>query len=137
VKPACFEHLAKVAESEIDELGHVNNAVYLSYAEAVSRAHAESVGLTLRAFAEHGVLPVVHRHQITYYQPAKMGDTLAVSTQVTAMGGPKAERRNRIRRAATGELLAEVITEWVWLEPQTLRPKRVPPSVAAAFGWEI
>lgn len=137
MESACFEHLIEVASSEIDELGHVNNAVYLGYAEAVSRAHAESVGLTLQAFEECGVLPVVHRHRITYYQPAKLGDTLAVSTQVTAMGGPKAERRNRIRRAATGELLAEVVTEWVWLDPETLRPKRVPRAVAAAFGWDV
>lgn len=132
---AYFEHEITVLDEEIDDLGHVNNAVYLSYAEACARAHAEREGLTLERFKALGVVPVIRRHVITYHRPAGPGERLRVSTRVTKIGGPRAERLNQIRRAETGELLAEVVTEWVWLAPGTMRPKRVPREVMAAFGF--
>ncbi|HEX7021943.1 MAG TPA: thioesterase family protein [Trueperaceae bacterium] len=132
---AFFQHEVIVTPEDIDELGHVNNAHYLRYVEACARAHAEREGLTLAAFRAHGALPLVHRHLITYHHPAGRGDRLAVSTRVTKMGGPRAERRNEVRLAETGELLAEVLTEWVWVDPESGRPKRAPEAISAAFGW--
>ncbi len=134
-EPFRFEHLRSVLPEDIDELGHVNNAVYLRYVEAVGRAHAEHFGLTLEAFRAHGVLPIVRRHVVTYHRPAVLGDTLRVSTRITKLGGPKAERHNQVRHAATDALLADVTTEWVWLDPVSGRPKRVPRAVQEAFGW--
>lgn len=132
---AYFEHEITVQDEAIDELGHVNNAVYLSYAEACARAHAEREGLTLERFRALGAVPVVRRHLVTYHRPAGAGERLRVSTRVTKLGGPRAKRLNQVRRAETGELLAEIDTEWVWLEPGTMRPKRVPRAVMAAFGF--
>ena len=128
-----FEHLVKVKPEDIDELGHVNNAVYLQYVEAVGRAHAEHLGLTLEAFRACGVVPVIRRHVVTYHRPALLGDTLRVSTRVTQMGGPKAERHNQVRRADA--LLVDVVTQWVWLDPFSGRPKRVPHAMQEAFGF--
>ena len=130
-----FEHLIKVKPEDIDELGHVNNAVYLQYVEAVGRAHAEHLGLTLEAFMACGVVPVIRRHVVTYHHPALLGDTLRVSTRVTQMGGPKAERHNQVRHARTDALLVDVVTQWVWLDPVSGRPKRVPRAVQEAFGF--
>ena len=39
---AVYSHLIRVQLDEIDELGHVNNTVYLRYAEDVARAHADA-----------------------------------------------------------------------------------------------
>ena len=130
-----FEHLIKVKPEDIDELGHVNNAVYLQYVEAVGRAHAEHFGLTLEAFRACGVVPVIRRHVVTYHRPAVLGDTLRVSTRVTQMGGPKAERHNQVRHAGTDALLVDVVTQWVWLDPVSGRPKRVPRTVQEVFGF--
>lgn len=130
-----FSHLREVVPEDIDELEHVNNAVYLRYVEAVGRAHAEREGLTVAAFKAHGVVPVIRRHTVTYYWPAVLGDTLRVSTRIIRMGGAKAERYNEVRHAGTDRLLVDVTTEWVWLDLRTSRPKRVPEGVRAAFGW--
>ena len=130
-----FEHVREVLPEDIDELGHVNNAVYLQYVEAVGRAHAERFGLTLEGFRAHGVVPVIRRHVATYHRPAVLGDTLRVSTRVTKLDGPRAERHNEVRRASTGALLVEVVTEWVWLDPASGRPKRAPRAVQELFDW--
>ena len=132
---AYFEHLREVVPEDLDELEHVNNAVYLTYVEACGRAHSEREGLTLEVFRAHGAVPIIRRHEITYHRPAKLGDTLRVSTRITHIGGPRATRHNEVRLEATGELVAAVITEWVWLEPQSGRPKRVPQAIVQAFGF--
>ena len=129
-----FEHYREVTLEDVDDLEHVNNAVYLSYIEDAARAHAEREGLTLEAFRRHGVIPVVRRHEISYHRPAELGDVLLVSTRVVELGGAKAVRNNEVRLAETGMLLVEAVTQWVWLDPESRRPKRVPEAVRLAFG---
>ena len=133
---AYFEHTITVVPEDLDELEHVNNAVYLTYVEACGRAHSEREGLTLAVFRAHGAVPIIRRHEISYHRPAKLGDTLRVSTCITQLGGPRGLRHNEVRLEAGGELLVEVLTEWVWIEPRSGRPKRVPQVILEAFGFD-
>ena len=130
-----FEHLREVVPEDIDELGHVNNANYLRFVEACGRAHSDGLGLTLEVFKDYGVVPVIRKHEITYHRPAKLGDTLLLSTQVAKIGGPRAVRHNKVRLAEDKTLLVDVLTEWVWLDVASGRPKRVPRGVLEAFGF--
>jgi acyl-CoA thioester hydrolase len=130
-----FEYTRVVQEEDLDELNHVNNAVYLVYIETAAREHASREGFTLEDFKAQGVIPIVRSHHITYYKSAQRGDTLLVSTEIKEVSGPKAVRHNQVRHATTKELLVEAVTEWVWLDPETLRPKRVPEAIREAFGF--
>jgi acyl-CoA thioester hydrolase len=131
-----FEYTRTVQEEDLDELGHVNNAVYLNYIETAAREHALREGFGLGDFKAHGVIPIVRSHHITYYKPALHGDTLLISTEIKKVSGPKAVRHNQVRHEQTKELLAEAITEWVWLDVESLRPKRVPKAIREAFGFQ-
>lgn len=122
----------RVQVDEIDELAHVNNTVYLRYAEDVARAHSDALGLTLTNYKALGVVPVVRRHTIHYHQSAVLGDSIRVSTEVEAFRGARAGRKTRLERA-DGVLLAEVETEWVWIRVDTGRPTRVPQRVLEIF----
>jgi acyl-CoA thioester hydrolase len=130
-----FEYTRIVQEEDLDELEHVNNAVYLTYIETAAREHAIREGFSLDNFKTHGVIPIVRSHHITYYKSAQRGDRLIISTKVKDVSGPKAVRHNQVKHAVTKELLAEAITEWVWLDPETMRPKRVPKAIREAFGF--
>jgi acyl-CoA thioester hydrolase len=130
-----FEYTRVVQEEDLDELEHVNNAVYLVYIETAAREHAVREGFTLEDFKAHGVVPIVRSHHITYYKSAQGGDTLLVSTEVKDVSGPKAIRHNQVRLSNTKELLVEAVTEWVWLDAETMRPKRVPKAIREAFGF--
>lgn len=127
-----FSHRRVVVEGDIDSLGHVNNAVYLRYIEDCVTAHAESVGMGLPRLRQLGVIPVVHRHTITYHRSALLGDELEVSTEIVAFRGFRATRHNRIVRE--GVLLVACETDWVWIDPLRGRPRAVPPEIQAAFG---
>jgi len=130
-----YKHVIVVNESDIDDLGHVNNAVYLRYIEDVARAHSVYVGMDINAMRTLGTVPVVRRHTITYHKPALLGEELEVSTQIVEAKGIRAKRHNQVRRARTGVLLAEAETDWVWVDAATGRPRPVPEAIMRAFGW--
>ena len=116
----------RVRSYEIDQNGHVNNAVYLNYAEALTVEHAEASGYGRAWMEAHGGAWVVRRHEIQYVRPAVMGDELALTVRVELVRGVRGVRRTTIARAGDGAPVAEVLSEWVWLRLGDGRPARVP-----------
>jgi len=116
----------RVRSYEIDQNGHVNNAVYLNYAEALTVEHAEESGYG-RAWAEtRGGAWVVRRHEIEYLRPARMGDELELTVRVELVRGVRGVRRTLVKRMSDGLPVAEVRSEWVWVRLSDGRPTRVP-----------
>jgi acyl-CoA thioester hydrolase len=111
---------------ELDSRGHVNNTVYLSWAEEIATAHAEAAGYGRAWSAERGGGWVIRRTDITYHRPAVYGDDVEITVKVELVKGARGVRRTTIRRVADGELLAEVLTEWVWVRLSDGRPTHVP-----------
>lgn len=124
-----------VQSAELDELGHVNNVVYLGWIEQVARAHAEAVGAGFAAMSAMGVVAVVRKHSLHYHRPALLGDDVEIQTRVSEGGGLRAIRSNRVINAVSGELLVDGQTEWVWVNPLTGRPKRPPEALLRKFGY--
>ena len=127
-----FSHVITVVEADLDELGHVNNAVYLKFMEDTARAHSVHIGMGLPVMQSHGVVPVARKHIITYHRPALLNDQLEISTY-TNNKGVRAYRRYEIR-FLDGRLAVEADTEWVWVDPIRMRPKNPPKPVLEAFG---
>jgi len=129
-----FRVHVSVRPEEIDELDHVNNAVYLQWVELAARSHAASVGLDFEGMLNVGGVFVVRRHTITYFRSAHQGDKLEIATRIGEMRAARALRHVWILRGE--ELLAEAETEWVWIDPKTRRPRAMPDSVVHAFDAE-
>ena len=111
---------------ELDSRGHVNNAVYLSWAEEIATAHAEAAGYGRTWSEARGGGWVIRRTEITYHRPAVYGDEVEVTVQVELVKGVRGVRRTTINRTSDGYLLAEVLTEWVWVRLSDGRPTPVP-----------
>ncbi|HEY9288942.1 MAG TPA: acyl-CoA thioesterase [Candidatus Dormibacteraeota bacterium] len=111
---------------ELDSRGHVNNAVYLSWAEEIATAHAEAAGYGRAWSASRGGGWVIRHIDITYHRPAVYGDEVEVTVQVELVRGVRGIRRTTMRRTSDGELLADVLTEWVWVRLSDGRPTPVP-----------
>jgi acyl-CoA thioester hydrolase len=126
VDPLVYRARWRVRSYEIDQNGHVNNAVYLNYAEALTVEHAEEAGYG-RAWSEaRGGGWVLRRHEIQYHRPAVPGDELDLVVRVELVRGVRGVRRTTITRVADGALVAEVLSEWAWLRRSDGRPVRVP-----------
>jgi len=118
------------APGHIDELGHVNNAVWVKWMEQVAVAHWEAA-----AAPEHkdAYFWVVVRHEIDYLRAAVEGDDIIARTWVgDAPRGARFERNVEFARA-DGKICVKAKTDWAIIDKATGRPIRVPPEVIAPF----
>ncbi|MGH7862591.1 MAG: acyl-CoA thioesterase [Candidatus Dormibacteraceae bacterium] len=125
VDPIRYVERWRVRTYELDSQGHVNNAIYLSWAEEIASRHAEAAGYGRLWSQSRGGAWVIHRADVTYLRPALYGDEIEVAVQVELVKGARGVRRTWIRRLPDRELLAEVLVEWVWVGLDG-RPRRVP-----------
>jgi acyl-CoA thioester hydrolase len=127
----------RVRTFELDSNGHVNNAVYLNYAEHVATEHAEALGYGRQWTEDRQIAWAVREHQIVYHRPAVYRDMLRLTTRVQAMSGVRATRYTTIRREPDGELLAEVTTQWVCLKLPEQRPTRIPSDILDRYADDL
>jgi acyl-CoA thioester hydrolase len=123
-----------VAPSDIDELAHVNNAVYVRWVQEAAVAHSRAVGWTVSDYLARRAAFLVRAHEVEYLRPALAGDPIAVETRVVAMSIATADRFTTIRRS--GELLARARTHWAFVDLESGRPVRIPPELRERFPLE-
>ena len=126
VNPIEFSARWRVRGYELDSNGHVNNAVYLNWAEEIATQHAEAAGYGREWSIAHGGGWVVRRSEIVHHRPAVFGDEVDVSVKVELVKGARALRRTAISRVADGQILADVLTEWVWVRLSDGRATHAP-----------
>ena len=125
-----FEMSFTAAAEHIDELGHVNNAVWVQWMERVAVAHWESAAL---AQHKHAYFWVVVRHEIDYLRAAHDGDRIVARTWVgEAPQGAKFDRFVEFT-GADGKACVRARTWWAIIDKAAGKPIRVPPEVVAPF----
>jgi acyl-CoA thioester hydrolase len=124
-----FEHPLTVASGDIDRMGHVNNVVFLRYAQDAAVAHWQAAA---PAAHREALGWVARRHEIDYLKPAFLEDRLVARTWVGEAAGATYARHVEIVREG-GEIVARVRTVWVAVDAVTGRPRRVPADLRASF----
>ena len=99
-----FEYELEVLFRDCDPLGHVNNAVYLTYLEAARFAWWRNT-FGAQGLKEHGF--IVARVEIDYRKAALPGDRLLVRLRVEDIGRSSFKVGYEILNARTRELVAE------------------------------
>ena len=79
-------HSDRSASTEIDVLGHVNNAKYLEYLEWGREDWYNRIGLPFEAFSEMGVGTVTVNININYRKEARLGEKLTIRTRPLRKG---------------------------------------------------
>lgn len=125
-----FELTMTAGPEHIDELGHVNNAVWVQWIQQVAVAHWHMV-----AGREHknAYYWVVVRHEIDYLRSAEEGDRVIARTWVG--DAPQGARFDRFVEftGPDGKTCVRAKTEWAIIDKALGRPIRVPPEVIAPF----
>lgn len=124
-----YIHTITVEANDIDELGHVNNIVYVRWVQEASAAHWNQLAdeETKRENAW-----VVMRHEIDYLSPAIFSDKVVAKTWVGESNGAKSVRYVDIC-SATGKIFAKAKTTWCLLSTQNMRPKRIDEKMLAVL----
>ena len=116
--------------ADIDELGHVNNAVWVCWVQTLSVSHWEAV-----APPEHQAAHVwvVTRHEIDYRGNVHAGENVTGETWVAdAPRGARFDRHFRFT-GADGRVRVEGRSTWALLDRATGRLLRIRPEFAAPF----
>lgn len=114
---------AQVRFADTDALGHVNNAVYLSYLEVARVEYLQAV-LGRHDVKDFGV--ILARVEIDYKSPAFHHETLRVGCRVEELGGSSIGMSYRIEEKKTGRLVAVAKTVLVSYDYALGRPVRIP-----------
>jgi len=119
------------APADIDDNDHVNNVVYLDWAQRLAIAHWSSLA---PAEALSTWAWIALRHEIDYRRALKLGEAAHGRTWVSETAeGPRFDRFVRLD-GPDGAMCAQVHTTWVLIEQATGRPRRVPPWMLEMFA---
>jgi acyl-CoA thioester hydrolase len=125
-----FEKRITAAVGDADELGHVNNAVWVRWIQDMATEHWRAA-----AEPEHvdAYVWVVVRHEIDYLRAVLPGETVTGRTWVgEAPRGARFDRHVEFV-GEDGKPRVRARTTWAILDEGSGRPLRVPAQVAAPF----
>jgi acyl-CoA thioester hydrolase len=123
-----YEYEVDVAASEIDEMGHVNNAVYLTWVQAAVLRHWRRL-VPKEVAAAH--LWVALKHEISYLRPAFIDDHIVVKVALQKLRGARAFYKTIINNG--DDVLVEVESCWCCLDSATRKPVRLASDIVARF----
>ncbi|MXP45976.1 acyl-CoA thioesterase [Altererythrobacter luteolus] len=119
----------KIMPTDIDFMGHVNNARYLGWVQDAVLSHWRNIA---PADAVASRAWVALKHEITYRKPAFLEDTDVVAeTVLEHIKGARAFYNTVIQRGE--EVLAEIQSSWCCIDAETLRPARIGEEISRFF----
>jgi acyl-CoA thioester hydrolase len=127
-----FSILITTAPSDIDELGHVSNLVYLRWVQDVAMAHSRALGWDYAQYRALGAVFMVRRHEIDYVAQVSVGQDLRVLTWVESWRLASCIRRTEIVRG--DKTVARAATTWALIGMASGRPQRIPDEMTALFA---
>jgi acyl-CoA thioester hydrolase len=117
--------------SDIDELGHVSNLVYVRWVLEVAMAHSRSVGWDFPQYKALGAVFVVRRHEIDYVAQVAGGEQLVGETWIETWKQASVVRRTELRRGDA--VVARAVSLWAFISLTSGRPQRIPDDMRGLF----
>nr|WP_298931530.1 acyl-CoA thioesterase [uncultured Erythrobacter sp.] len=118
------------APQHIDELGHVNNSVWVQWIQELATAHWDAVADPAH---REQFFWVVIRHEIDYRGNIAAGDLALGETWIPDPARGAKSVRHVEFTDADGKRLVSAQTTWAMLDRETGRLARVRPEVLAPF----
>lgn len=125
-----FSKIFTASPNDIDELGHVNNAVWVQWIQEMATAHWQAVADPAHIAA---YIWVVTRHEIDYRGNIGPGESVTARTWIESPPkGAQFDRRVDFVSQA-GKVIVRANTSWAMIDRASGRLARVRPEIAAPF----
>jgi len=131
--PHTYTRRFRVRSTDCDAMGQVNHAVYVRYMQEAAIEASSDAGYTPEWYTEHAVSWLIRRSRIDYWQPARYGDELDVTTFVVNFRRVRSQRNYDIVRAGDGVPIARAATDWVFIDQRASTPRRIPDGISTMF----
>lgn len=115
-----FQTTYTVIASDIDELNHVNNVVYLRWIQNIANLHWTQLKQDLDTSA---FVWVVLRHEIDYVGQALLGDSIEAKTRVGKTGGIRSIRHVEFYK--NNKLIVKAQTTFCLVNSKSFKPTRI------------
>ncbi len=112
-----FVHREHVRFKDVDAMGHVNNAVFLTYVEEARIAFLRPLGTTYEQL-------ILARVEIDFRSPVRSGEEVDVGVRCTRLGSSSFDLRYELR--AGGRLVAEATSVQVSYDYEVRAPAPIP-----------
>ncbi|MBA4494868.1 acyl-CoA thioesterase [Paenactinomyces guangxiensis] len=122
----------EVRPTEIDVMGHVNNAKYLEYMEWSREDWYNKAELPFDVFTEMGIGTVTVNININYRKEAKLGQKLTISTEPVRKGRSSFILRHEIVNE-DGDLVADAEVVSVTIDLKERKSVPIPNELAKQF----
>ena len=123
-----FRFPLRVYYEDTDAAGVVYYANYLRYMERARTEWLSSLGFDLASFERvQGVVFVVHRVEIDYRLPARLGDRVDATLTLVELTRARMVVRQDVRR--DGDVLTAARVALACLNRSTFRPARIPAAL--------
>ena len=122
----------RVRFAETDAQGVAHNSNYLVWFEIARIAYLEEFAGGYPALRETGLESFVLEANVRYRLPAHFDDRLTIHTRVGELRGARFRFDYEVRRG--DELIADGWTSHACIDAATLRPTRIPQSLAEAIA---
>lgn len=130
---AIFDLEIQVQEAHIDQLGHVNNVVYMQWMQDVATQHIDALGLGLKQYLELKHAMVAVEHHVQYRKATFLGQTLILRTWLDDLNALYSSRQYVFYRPSDQTVVFVAKTKWACVEIATGKPKRLSPSFTQAY----
>jgi acyl-CoA thioester hydrolase len=131
--PSVYTAQVTVRHDELDRFGRLHPGVYLRYLAHAAVEASAAAGYDGDWYAAAGATWLVRRSTLELARPVRAGERLAIRTWVEDFRRVRSHRRYAVH-GGDGELCLEALTDWVYADTESGRPRRIPPDVEAAFG---
>lgn len=121
-----------VRSTEVDTIGHLNNAKYLEYMEWGRFDWIITAGLSLEELHRRGILPVVVNINVNYRKELRMGDEVKIVSKPVKYGSKSFVVRHELFNAK-GELVCDADVTMVMIDAKARKTTDLPEEILSAF----
>lgn len=123
-----FTSQRRVEWADLDALEHVNNAIYVTYAEEALTQELTSRGWPPIKLAQSRLAMAPRRLQIQYLSPAVWGEALTLATHPLTVSATGATHYCGMTRA-DGSPVCECLLDWELVDRETGQARLLPPEL--------
>jgi acyl-CoA thioester hydrolase len=116
-----FVHRERVRFRDLDPMGHVNNAVFLTYIESARFAFLRHIGA---APTLEDMTLVVARVEVDFRAPVRLNDEVEITADVSRFGEKSFDLDHELR--VDGDVVAEAKTVLVTYDYSKRQPMPIP-----------
>lgn len=121
-----FYHTLRVRFADTDMQGIVFNGNYLTYYDVAWTEYFRALGLEWKDLLSLGADTVLARTTMEFKAPARFDELLDVYTRVAGVGNTSLTFEFEIYAQGDDRLIGTASSLYVCVDPQSLRPVRVP-----------